>query len=114
MESKSGIDSCVSGFSIVSLANGEEVSAEQALDESCKDIQSAVNEIHSFARRLLMSDERDDTHEEMAPLYKGLEENISEGIALLKDLKKICKQLIPKPPRKPNVKKAPTMLESCK
>lgn len=114
-ESKSDdLESVCSNFSIVSLANGEEVSAEQALDEGCKDIQTAINEIHSFARQLLMGDERDDNYEEMIPLFKQLDENISEGIVLLKDLKKICKQLIPKKPRAATKKKEPSMLDVCK
>jgi hypothetical protein len=112
-ESKNGdMDSCVSGFSMVSVG-GEEVSCEKALDDSCKDIQSAVNEIHIIARQLLMADERDDTYEEMNPLYEQLAGLIKEGCVLLKDLGKICKQIIPKPPRAAQKAKKESVLDSC-
>ena len=101
--------STISSFSMVSVG-GEELSAEVALDESCKDIQQGVNEIHSIARQMLMGDERDDTFEELNPLYEQLIGLIKEGVMLLKDLGKICKQIVPP---KSKVAKKPSMLDSC-
>ena len=107
------IDSTVSGFSMVSIG-GENVSAERALDESCKDIQTAVNELHNLARMMLMADERSDTYEEMNPLYEQINGLVKEGCTLLKDLSKICKQIVPPKPKAVKSKKTePSMLDSC-
>lgn len=94
------IESTISNFSMISIAGGEEISADQALDDSCADIQKAINLIHSYARQVLMCDERGDDYSDVQPLYKTLCENVDEGISLLRELKRLVKQLVPPAPRK--------------
>ena len=56
------MDSTVSGFSMVSISGqSEEISAEKAVDEGFKTMQTTLNEIHSYLRRVLMADNRGDT-----------------------------------------------------
>ena len=99
-ERKMDNDSIVSGFSMISL-NGEEMSAEAALDAACRDIQTTVNELHSYARQLLMADERGDTREEIMPLFTNVSDLLKDGVDLFKEFKAICKQMLPPAPRKP-------------
>jgi hypothetical protein len=107
------MDSVVSGFSQISVG-GETISCEKAIDDSCKDIQTTVNELHSYLRLMLMADERGDSYEESLDDYTKLYELIAEGVALLKDLKSIVKQIQPKKPRAATQKaKKEVPLDGC-
>ena len=111
---KDDMNSTVSGFSMISVGGEENVSADQAIDESLKKIQSGLNELHQGARLLLMSDERDDTWEEMDPTYTQIVAGTKEVISLMKELASICKQMMPPKPRSAKKNTAePSMIESC-
>ena len=106
-------DSIVSGFSMVSVG-GETVSCEVAIDDSCKDMQTSLNEIHSYLRLMLMADERGDSYEESLEDYTKLYELIDEGMSLFKDLKSLVKQIQPKKPRAATQKaKKEVPLDGC-
>lgn len=92
------ISSVCSSFSTVSF-NGEEMTADKAIDESMKDIQKSVNNAHVVVRNMLTSDERGEEYEIMKEQYDQVDELVKEGIALWKDLKAIAKQLLPPKPR---------------
>jgi hypothetical protein len=113
MDSKQDdMDSTVSGFSTISLATGEEVSAEVAIDESCKSMQTTLNEIHSYLRLMLMSDQRDDSYEDSLEDYTKLYGQIAEGMLLFKDLKSLVKQVQPKKARAATKKKE-VVMDGC-
>jgi len=80
-------------------ANGEEVDADQAIQDSCTDLQNGYNYIANISRELLMCDVRNDAFDQAYPFYKMLEGLIKENIVLLKDFLKIMKQLLPSKPR---------------
>jgi hypothetical protein len=97
-EMNDDMDSVCSNFSMVSVG-GDQMSADQALDEAFKDIQTGWNELHSYSRQLLMADQRDDSYEDFLPLYTTFNELMKESKGLLGDLNKIIKQLMPKKPK---------------
>lgn len=92
------MSSMCSSFSQVSF-NGESVPADQAIDESMKSIQTGLNNTHVLVRNMLTSDERDEGYEVIKPMYDELASFIDEGVSLLRELKKIGKQMVPKPPK---------------
>ena len=99
------MDSTCSGFSMVSIGDGEQVSAEVAIDDAMKDVQEGLNNIHASIRLILMADERGDNFEETKEEYDRQYALIDEVTVLLKDLKKICKQIQPRKPRATTTKK---------
>lgn len=107
------MDSTVSGFSMISVG-GEEVSAEKAVDDSCADLQTSFNNIHQGLRMMLMADERDMDYADTLEDYTMLYSLIDEGVSLMRELKKLVKQVQPPKPRTAKtVKKEPSLLESC-
>lgn len=93
------MSSMCSSYSNITLGNGEEVSFDKAIDDSMVDLQSGINEIHVIARNLLTMDERGEDYEVVKPAFDNLDNLIKEAVACLKDLTKICKQVIPKKPK---------------
>ena len=108
------ISSVCSSFSQVSF-NGEEVSADQAIDESMKDIQNGTNQAHVAVRNMLTSDERGESYDIMKAQFDEIDGIVKEAIALWKSLRSIAKQLVPPKPR--TTKKEPdtpsSVLDSC-
>lgn len=92
------LDSMASTYSQVSW-NGEEMPADEAVDSSMKDIQGGINEIHIAVRNMLTSDERGEGYEVQKEQYDNILETLKESTALMKDIAKICKQLVPPKPR---------------
>ena len=107
------ISSVCSSFSEVSF-RGEEISAEQAVDESIRDIQNGLNQANVLMRNLLTCDERGESWEVMFPMYTDIDELIKEAIVLFRELRGLAKQITPPKPRaSKTAKKEPSMLESC-
>ena len=108
------LDSMCSSFSTVSF-NGEEISADKAVDESLRDIQQATNDVHCLVRNMLTSDERSEGWEVMKPMYDEIDENVQEALSLWKELRNIAKQLLPPKPRasKASKKTEASVLDSC-
>ena len=108
------VSSMCSSFSMVSLANGEEVSADQALDESLREIQQATNNVHGMVRCMLTSDERGEDYIILKEQFDEVDSCVKDAVLLWKDLKMIAKQLVPPRPRASKKKAAePSVLESC-
>ena len=63
--------------------------------------RTGLNETHSGLRIMLMADQRDESYEDSLEDYTRLYGHIDELLSLIKDLKKIVKQVQPKAPRKP-------------
>ena len=92
------MSSMCSTYSMLSI-NGQEISADKAVDESLRDIQQSVNDVHCLVRNMLTADERGEDWEIMKPMYDEVDDNVKEALALWKDLKMIAKQLLPPKPR---------------
>jgi len=93
------MSSMCSSYSNITLGNGEEVSFDKAIDDSMIDLQTGINEIHVIARNLLTMDERDEDYDVIKPAFDNLDTLVKEACICLKDLTKICKQVIPKKPK---------------
>jgi hypothetical protein len=114
MDSKDDLDSVCSSFSQVSF-NGEEVSAEVAVDESIKQIQQGLNNLQVGMRELLMLDERDESYEVIQPKYEEIEALVKDGVSLWKDMLAIARQLrVPKPRATKKESQKTGVLDQCK
>ena len=98
MDSKHEINSVCSSFSMVSI-NGQEMDAEQAVDQSMKELQEGLNNVHVQLRRLLMCDERGDPYQEVKPRCVKADDCIKDVVDIAKDIKGLIKQLCPKKPK---------------
>lgn len=108
----SDLDSVCSSFSQVSF-NGETVSADQAIDESMKDIQTGTNQAHVAVRNMLTSDERGEDYEVMKAQFDEIDGIVKEAIELWKNLRAIAKQLVPPKPRATKKDTKPTGVLDC-
>ena len=90
------MSSMCSSYSNITLGNGEEVGFDVAIDNSMKDLQDGINEIHVIARNLLTMDERGEGREVILPAFTEMDGLVKEACALLRELGKICKQVVPK------------------
>lgn len=112
MDSVSDVGSCASQFSSVSF-RGEMQSAEEAVDESIKDLQDGLNGCQSLLRQMLMADGRGDSYEEMEPMYNDICDLFKEFITLTKEMKGLAKQLLPPKPKVAK-KEVGDVLKDCK
>lgn len=108
------IESLASNFSDVSF-RGDLVSAEQAVDESIKDLQNGLNGVQCGMREMLVADERGEEYSIMKAKYDEIDELLKEGISLFKEMKGLAKQLVPPKPKASTKKEAATnVLDDCK
>jgi hypothetical protein len=109
MDSKDDdISSTCSTFSQISFRGDQEVDAEQAIDESIKSIQAGLNNIQVGLRCMLMADSREDSYEDMLPMFCEIEGLVKEGVVLMKEVRMVGKQLMPPKPRAIAPKKTAT------
>ena len=93
------MDSVCSNFSTISLADGKEINVDQAIDTSFKDLQDGFNALHSTNRLFIMADSRDEPYEQMRPIHLEILELLAEVGEIVKEIKSINKQIMPKKPR---------------
>lgn len=92
-------DSMCSGMSDMSINyNDEEMSLEDAVTDIFGQIQDHINQCHVEIRNMCQLVERDDEYEEIYTFYAGMVEHIDEGSKVFRELKKVMKQVIGKPP----------------
>ena len=109
------ISSVCSTFSMVSI-NGEECSADVAVDDTMKRLQTSVNNIHCGLREMLQLDERGEDYSIMKEKHDAIDALCREGRELWKDAVALSKQLVPPRPRAKTTKKAEqplSVLEAC-
>lgn len=101
MNEQDDMNSVMSGFSQISV-NGEEVSADVAVDQGILDIQQGLNNAQYSINLLIMRDYRDEdnSYDETLPDYEKVYTALDELVALVKDLKKITRQVQPRKARK--------------
>ena len=77
---------------------GEELSLEDALNDVFAKIQPFVNDTHVNVRSLAMGPEQDDDYMVAMDIYHGIIEGVDGMTELMKELKKISKEVLGKPP----------------
>ena len=106
------IDSTCSQFSEVSF-RGTLVDAETAVDASVKDVQDGLNSTCCLLREMLQLDERGEDYSIMKEKYDEVDSILKEGVALLKELRTIAKQLVPPKPKATKKDLTSSMLDEC-
>ena len=102
-EHKDELDSVCSNFSMVSVG-GDEMTCEEAIDESIKATQQGLNNLHISMRNMLTWDERGLSYDETKDDYDKLYALIAELMDLIKTAKSIVKQVQPRKPRQTTTK----------
>lgn len=89
-----------SGMSEMTINYGdEEVPLDEAVDGIFKDLQLHINEVHVQIRNMCQLVERDDEYDEIYAFYSEMVDHIKDGSIIFKDLVKVMKQVIGKPPK---------------
>jgi hypothetical protein len=78
---------------------GEEMDLEVAVDKIFKQIQEHLNELHCQIRQLCQSEDRNDDYDEALEHYEAITLHTKEGVAVMKDLPKVMKQILPPKPK---------------
>ena len=101
----SDTESLASNMSDMSVAyTGVEMTVDDFVDQAFKEIQTAVNNLHSATRSLIMQCDRTDDWTEIEKTMQDSDETVKEGISVFKEILKTNKQLVK--PLKPKPKKA--------
>jgi light-regulated signal transduction histidine kinase (bacteriophytochrome) len=80
-------------------AFGEEVPLEEAVDDIFAQLQTAINELHVQIRQLCMTESQGDSYEEAYVFQHEIKTHVADGCDMLKELVKVCKQLLPPRPK---------------
>lgn len=102
----SDVESLASNMSDMSVAyTGVEMTCEEFVDQAFKEIQQAVNNIHSATREILMMADRNESWSEIKKTMDDIEKNAKEGISVFKEIVKTNKQIVK--PLKPKATQKP-------
>ena len=77
---------------------GEEVNLETALDSIFKQIQTFMNDTHCAVRTMAAVEDQDNDYMRALDLYHDITASIDDLLDLLKELKKISREVLGKPP----------------
>ena len=92
-------ESICSAMSDVSVSyNDEEMNLDDAIDHIFKELQTHINQTHVEIREIAQHELRGEDYEE-TKVYFDSKTHITEGCHLFKDLIKVIKQIMPKPPK---------------
>lgn len=93
-------DSICSTMSEMSVQyDGNEVDLETAVDDIFKQLGDHINQCHVEIRNMCSLVERGDDYENIYEYYMEMKTHIQEGSLVFKDLVKVMKQVIGKPPK---------------
>lgn len=93
-------ESICSAMSDVSVSyNDEEMNLDDAIDHIFKELQTHINQTHVEIREIAQHELRGEDYEETKVYFDSMVTHINEGCHLFKDLIKVIKQIMPKPPK---------------
>jgi hypothetical protein len=79
------------------MLNGDEMDLSDAIDQVFKGLQSHLNDSQSSLRQLAILSEQDGDFKVAVELSDEINLDIDGMMALFKDLKSVCKQIVGKP-----------------
>ena len=93
-------ESICSAMSDVSISyGGEEMNLDDAIDHIFKELQTRINQTHVEIREIAQHELRGEEYEETKVYFDSMVEHVTEGCHLFKDLIKVIRQIMPKPPK---------------